>query len=59
MEHSSLVLTSKHLSMLSTIIRTEFDVTQDDDYADELIDLAAALELYELCDEMTKDFKFR
>ena len=59
MEHSSLVLTSKHLSMLSTIIRTEFDITQDDDYADELIDLAAALELYELCDEMTKDFKFR
>ena len=59
MEHSSLVLTSKHLAMLGSIIRTEFDVTQDDDYADELIDLAAALELYELCDEMTKDFKFR
>jgi hypothetical protein len=59
MEHSSFLLTSKQLSMLSTIIRTEFDVTQDDDYADELIDLAAALELYELCDEMTKDFKFR
>jgi hypothetical protein len=59
MEHSSLVLTSKHLTMLSSIIRTEFDVTQDDDYADELIDLAAALELYELCAEMTKDFKFR
>ena len=59
MEHSSLVLTSKQLSMLSTIIRTEFDVTQDDEYADELIDLAAALELYELCDQMTKDFKFR
>jgi len=45
--------------MLANIIRTEFDVTQDDDYADELIDLAAALELYELCDQMTKDFKFR
>ena len=45
--------------MLSTIIRTEFDVTQDDDYADELIDLAESLELYELCDEMIKDFKFR
>jgi hypothetical protein len=59
MEHSSLVLTSKHLSMLSTIIRTEFDVTQDDDYAEELIDLAESLELYELCDEMSKDFKFR
>lgn len=59
MEHSSLVLTSKHLSMLASIIRTEFDVTQDDDYADELIDLAESLELYELCDEMTKDFKFR
>lgn len=59
MEHSSLVLTSKHLKILASIIRTEFDVTQDDDYADELIDLAAALELYELCDEMTKDFKFR
>jgi hypothetical protein len=59
MEHSSLVLTSKHLTMLASIIRTEFDVTQDDDYADELIDLAAALELYELCDQMTKDFKFR
>jgi len=59
MEHSSLVLTSKHLAMLGSIIWTEFDVTQDDDYADELIDLAAALELYELCDEMTKDFKFR
>jgi hypothetical protein len=59
MEHCSLVLTSKHLAMLASIIRTEFDVTQDDDYADELIDLAAALELYELCDEMTKDFKFR
>jgi hypothetical protein len=59
MEHSSFLLTSKQLSMLSTIIRTEFDVTQDDDYADELIDLAESLELYELCDEMTKDFKFR
>lgn len=59
MEHSSLVLTSKELSMLSTIIRTEFDVTQDDDYADELINLAAALELYELCNQMTKDFKYR
>jgi hypothetical protein len=59
MEHSSLVLTSKHLAMLGNIIRTEFDVTQDDEYADELIDLAAALELYELCDQMTKDFKFR
>ena len=45
--------------MLSTIIRTEFDVTQDDTYADELIDLAASLELYELAHEMTKDFKFR
>ncbi len=45
--------------MLASIIRTEFDVTQDDDYADELIDLAAALELYELCDQMMKDFKFR
>jgi len=59
MDHSSLVLTSKHLTMLASIIRTEFDVTQDDDYADELIDLAAALELYELCDQMMKDFKFR
>jgi hypothetical protein len=59
MENSSLVLTSKHLTMLASIIRTEFDVTQDDDYADELIDLAAALELYELAYEMTKDFKFR
>lgn len=59
MEHSSIVLTSKHLAMLGSIIRTEFDVTQDDDYADELIDLAAALELYELCSEMTKDLKFR
>lgn len=59
MEHSSFLLTSKQLSMLSTIIRTEFDITQDDDYADELIDLAESLELYELCDEMTKDFKFR
>ena len=59
MEHSSFLLTSKQLSMLSTIIRTEFDVTQDDDYADELIDLAESLELYELCDEMTKDFKYR
>lgn len=45
--------------MLASIIRTEFDVTQDDDYADELIDLAAALELYELAHEMIKDFKFR
>jgi len=59
MEAYSFLLTSKHLSMLSTIIRTEFDVTQDDEYADELIDLAESLELYELCDEMTKDFKFR
>ena len=59
MEAYSFLLTSKHLTMLASIIRTEFDVTQDDDYADELIDLAAALELYELCAEMTKDFKFR
>ena len=59
MEAYSFLLTSKHLTMLASIIRTEFDVTQDDDYADELIDLAAALELYELAHEMTKDFKFR
>ena len=59
MEAYSLVLISKHLAMLASIIRTEFDVTQDDDYADELIDLAAALELYELCDQMQKDFKYR
>lgn len=59
MEHSSFLLTSKQLSMLSTIIRTEFDITQDDDYADELIDLAESLELYELCDQMQKDFKYR
>ena len=59
MEHSSFLLTSKQLSMLSTIIRTEFDVTQDDEYADELIDLAESLELYELCDQMQKDFKYR
>ena len=59
MEHYYLVLTSKHCEMLTSIIRTEFDVTEDHDYANELIDLAAALELYELCDEMTKDFKFR
>jgi len=59
MEAYSFLLTSKHLTMLANIIRTEFDVTQDDDYADELIDLAAALELYELCDQMMKDFKFR
>jgi hypothetical protein len=59
MEAYSFLLTSKQLSMLSTIIRTEFDVTQDDDYADELIDLAESLELYELCDQMQKDFKYR
>jgi hypothetical protein len=59
MEAYSFLLTSNHLLMLSTIIRTEFDVTQDDTYADELIDLAASLELYELAHEMTKDFKFR
>lgn len=59
MEAYSFLLTSKHLNMLASIIRTEYDITQDDDYAEELIDLAAALELYELCDQMTKDFKFR
>ena len=59
MEAYSFLLTSKHLTMLASIIRTEFDITQDDDYAEELIDLAEALELYELCDQMTKDFKFR
>ncbi len=59
MEAYSFLLTSKHLTMLANIIRTEFDITQDDDYADELIDLAAALELYELAHEMQKDLKYK
>lgn len=61
MEHFYIVLTSKHLNMLSNMIRTEFDISHDDDddYQDGLIDLAAALELYELAHEMQKDLKYK
>jgi len=55
MAHSSILLTSIHLELLANIIRTEFDVSPDDEYCWSLIDLAAALELYELADEMKKD----
>lgn len=55
MEHSSILLTSQHLDLLAFIIRTEFDVSADDEYCFKMIELAAALELYELAAQMKND----
>lgn len=55
MAHFSILLTSLHLELLGNIIRTEFDISPDDEYCYKLIDLAAVLELYELAAEMQKD----
>jgi hypothetical protein len=42
-------------NLLSWILGTEFDVTASDELAQRIIELAAALELYELAAEMKKD----
>ena len=52
-------LTSKQLELLSQVIRIEFDCTQSDHRADDLIELALSLELYELVIEMKKDLIFK
>jgi hypothetical protein len=52
-------LTSKQLELLSQVIRIEFDCTQSDKRADQLIELALSLELYELVIEMKKDLIFK
>ena len=52
-------LTSKQLALLSQVIRIEFDCTQSSKRADQLIELALSLELYELVIEMKKDLIFK
>ena len=52
-------LTSKQLELLSQVIRIEFDCTQSDHRAEDLIELALSLELYELVIEMKKDLIFK
>jgi hypothetical protein len=52
-------LTSKQLALLSQVIRIEFDCTQSDKRAEQLIELALSLELYELVIEMKKDLIFK
>jgi hypothetical protein len=52
-------LTSKQLALLSQVIRIEFDCTQSDKRAEQLIELALSLELYELVMEMKKDLIFK
>lgn len=52
-------LTSKQLELLSQVIRIEFDCTHSDHRADDLIELALSLELYELVIEMKKDLIFK
>jgi hypothetical protein len=52
-------LTSKQLELLSQVIRIEFDCTQSDKRAEQLIELALSLELYELVMEMKKDLIFK
>jgi hypothetical protein len=52
-------LTSKQLELLSQVIRIEFDCTQSDKRAEQLIELALSLELYELVIEMKKDLIFK
>jgi hypothetical protein len=52
-------LTSKQLALLSQVIRIEFDCTQSDKRAEQLIELALSLELYELVIEMKQDLIFK
>ena len=52
-------LTKKQLELLSSVIRIEFDCTQTEKRAEELIELALSLELYELVIEMKKDLIFK
>lgn len=52
-------LTKKQLELLSSVIRIEFDCTQTEKRAEELIELAISLELYELVIEMKKDLIFK
>ena len=52
-------LTKKQLELLSQVIRIEFDCTQSDKRAEQLIQLALSLELYELVIEMKKDLIFK
>lgn len=52
-------LTKKQLELLCSVIRIEFDCCQSDKRADELIQLAISLELYELVMEMKKDIIFK
>lgn len=52
-------LTKKQLELLSQVIRIEFDCTQSDKRAEQLIELALSLELYELVIEMKKDLIFK
>lgn len=52
-------LTKQQLELLSQVIRIEFDCTQSDKRAEQLIELALSLELYELVIEMKKDLIFK
>jgi hypothetical protein len=52
-------LTKQQLELLSQVIRIEFDCTQSDKRAEQLIQLALSLELYELVIEMKKDLIFK
>ena len=52
-------LTKQQLELLSQVIRIEFDCTQSEKRAEELIELALSLELYELVIEMKKDLIFK
>jgi len=52
-------LTKKQLELLSQVIRIEFDCTQSSKRAEQLIELALSLELYELVIEMKKDLIFK
>jgi len=52
-------LTSKQLELLSQVIRIEFDCTQSSKRADQLIELALSLELYELVIEMKQNLIFK
>lgn len=52
-------LTKEQRELLCQVIRIEFDCTQSDKRAEKLIDLALAIELYELVAEMQKDIIFK
>ena len=52
-------LTKQQLELLSQVIRIEFDCTQTEKRAEQLIELALSLELYELVIEMKKDLIFK